>query len=291
MTIRSLLFVPGDSERKLAKGAASGADALILDLEDSVAPEQKVSARQRVRAYLQAYPADRPSQLWVRINSIDTPLALEDLAAVVAARPDGIMQPKARGVQDFHTLSQRLAELEREAALTVGTIGILPVATEVPRAIFTLGEYTQAGARLRGLTWGAEDLSAAVGATANKELDGRWTPPYQIARALTLFAAASAGVTAIDTLFADFRDEAGLRASCTEARRDGFGGKLAIHPEQIAVINECFLPTTAELAHAERVVDLFRANPGVAALSLDGSMVDLPHLRQAQAILARTRNR
>lgn len=291
MSARSLLFVPGDSDRKLAKAAASGADVLILDLEDSVAPEQKASARQRVCEYLRAYPTDRPAQLWVRINPIDTSLALEDLAAVVAARPDGLMQPKTRGVQDVHQLSQHLEKIELEAGLTAGAIGILPVATETPQAIFTLGDYARAGARLRGLTWGAEDLSAAVGASANKDIDGRWTSPYQIARALTLFAAAAASVPCIDTLFADFRNEAGLRSSCAEARRDGFGGKLAIHPDQVAVINECFLPTAAELAHAERVVGLFRTHPGVAALSLDGAMIDIPHLRQAESILARARNR
>lgn len=289
MSDRSLLFVPGDSDRKLAKGAASGADALILDLEDSVASDQKAAARARVREYLLAYPAHRAAKLWVRINPLDTPLGFADLAAVVAARPDGIMQPKTCGVRDVRTLSQRLEELEREAGLTVGAIGILPVATETPRAMFSLGEYVDAGARLRALTWGAEDLSAAVGATTNKQPDGRWTQPYQLARALTLFAAAAAGVAAIDTLFADFRDEAGLRSSCAEARRDGFRGKLAIHPDQVRVINECFVPTAAEVAHAERVVGLFRDNPGVAALSLDGAMIDIPHLRQAEGILERAR--
>jgi len=291
MSDRSWLFVPGDSERKLAKAAASGADVLILDLEDAVAPDQKAAARVRVREHLMAHAAARTSRLWVRINPLDTPLALDDLAAVVPGRPDGILQPKTRSVDDVRQLGYYLDAFERAAGLSGGGIGILPVATETPQAMFSLGDFVRAGARLQGLTWGAEDLSATVGATGNKQADGQWTAPYQMARGLCVFAASAAGVPAIDTLFADFRDDAGLRTACAEARRDGFSGKIAIHPDQVTAINECFMPSAAEVTHAERVVRMFRDNPGVAALSVDGAMIDIPHLRQAEKILARTGRR
>lgn len=287
MTARSLLFVPGDSERKLAKAEGAGADILILDLEDSVAPEQKAAARIRVREYLSAHRDRSKAQLWVRINPLDTPESLDDLATVVAAGPDGIMQPKTRSADDVIRLGHYLDALEKAYALTAGQIRVLPVATETPEAIFSLGGYTRCGPRLYGLTWGAEDLSAAVGGTANRDADGRWTQPYQLARSLSLFAAGAAGVAAIDTLFVDFRDDAGLRAACAEGRRDGFTGKLAIHPDQVAAINECYVPSAREIEHATRVVALFRDNAGVAALQLDGQMVDIPHLRQAQNTLLR----
>lgn len=287
MSARSLLFVPGDSDRKLAKVADSAADIIILDLEDSVAAAQKPAARQRVGEFLAAHPSRTASQLWVRINSLDTPEALADLAAVIGSRPDGIVQPKTRSPDDVIRLAHHLDELEPRHGLVAGKIGILPVATETPQAIFSLGGFGRCGARLYGLTWGAEDLSAAIGATGNKEPNGSWTQPFQLVRALCLFGASAAGVVAIDTLYADLRDSAGLRASCGEARRDGFTGKLAIHPDQVPVINECFMPSAAEVSEAQRIVALFASNPGVAALSLDGRMVDLPHLRQAEKTLAR----
>jgi citrate lyase subunit beta/citryl-CoA lyase len=284
---RSWLFVPGDSERKLAKAEGCGADALILDLEDSVAAEHKATARARVREFLAAHAARRRSQLWVRVNPSGSADCAADLAAVIAARPDGIVQPKTRSADDVSWLGTQLDGLERRHGLQQAAIRILPIATETPAALFALGGYAQCGARLAGLTWGAEDLSVAIGATANQEADGAWTAPFQLARSLCLFGAAAAGVAAIDTLHADYRDAAGLRASCAAARRDGFSGKLAIHPGQVDVINECFLPSAAELARARRIVDLFAANPGAAALAFDGRMVDIPHLRQAEQILTR----
>lgn len=289
MSARSLLFIPGDSERKLAKGEGAGADVIILDLEDAVAPSQKAAARKLVRDYLASHPSRTKTQLWVRINPLDSGLALEDLAAIVAAGPDGIMQPKTRSADDVVRLGHYLDALETAGGIAAGRIKILPVATETPEAMFALGGFSRCGPRLYGLTWGAEDLSSAIGATANKDPDGRWSQPYQLARSLCLFGAGAAGVPAIDTLYADFRSDAGLRAACAEARRDGFTGKIAIHPDQVAAINECFVPSAEELAHARKVVDLFAANPGMAALSLDGQMLDIPHLTQAQKTLARAR--
>ena len=284
---RSWLFVPGDSERKLAKAENCGADVLVLDLEDSVAPEYKVAARALVRQVLAAHAARRPVQLWVRVNPAGSADCAADLAAVVAARPDGIVQPKTRSAADVTGLGTELERLERTHGLAHAAIRILPIATETPAALFAMGSYTQCGARLAGLTWGAEDLSAAIGATANQDAHGAWTAPFQLARSLCLFGAAAAGVAAIDTLHVDYRDPAGLGASCDAARRDGFSGKLAIHPGQVDLINACFLPSAAELSQAQRIVALFAAHPGAAALSLDGRMVDIPHLRQAEQILAR----
>ena len=284
MRLRSLLFVPGDSERKLAKSAGAKADVLILDLEDSVAPSQKQVARERVRAYMANATGRGATQLWVRINPVDLPEAMTDLAAVMSARPDGIIQPKTRSPDDLIRLSHYLDAFEAQHRLEPGATKILPVATETPQAIFSIGGFARCGIRLAGLTWGAEDLSTAVGAMTNKQDDGSWAHPYQLARSLCLFGAHAAGVPAIDTLFADFRDTAGLRAACALARRDGFSGKVAIHPDQVAVINECFTPSAEEVAHARRIIALFEANPGVGTLALDGQMLDIPHLRQAQRI-------
>jgi citrate lyase subunit beta/citryl-CoA lyase len=286
MRLRSLLFVPGDSERKLAKSVGVKSDVLILDLEDSVAASQKQAAREKVRAYL-ANSAERSvTQLWVRINPVDLPEAMLDLAQVMSAAPDGIIQPKTRSPDDVIRLAHYLDAFEAQHGLSPGRTKILPVATETPEAIFSLGGFARCGARLAGLTWGAEDLSTAVGAMTNKQADGNWSHPYQLARSLCLFGAHAAGVPAIDTLFADIRDPAGLRAACTAARRDGFSGKIAIHPDQVAVINECFTPSPDEVAHARRIIALFDANPGVGTLAMDGQMLDIPHLRQARRIAA-----
>jgi len=282
-----MLFVPGDSDRKLAKCAESTADIVILDLEDSVAPAQKASARVRVSEFLAALPQRKATQFWVRINPRDTPEAAVDLEAIAGSRPDGIVQPKTRSADDVISLGRQLDELEAQHGLPPGKTRILPIATETPEAIFSLGGFRRCGSRLYGLTWGAEDLSAAIGASGNKDSNGAWTPPFQLVRSLCLFGAAAAGVAAIDTLYADYRDTAGLRASCGEARRDGFSGKLAIHPDQVPVINECFMPSAAEISEAQRIVALFAGSPGVAALSFDGRMVDIPHLRRAQKTLAR----
>lgn len=289
--MRSLLFVPGDSEKKLAKSEVIPADVLILDLEDSVSPQNKVAARGRVAEYLEGRRETGDSrsplpQIWVRINPMDHTEAGADLAAVMAARPDGIVLPKARGAEDIELLGRRIAAYEQEYDSKVGSTRILPVATETPQSVFALAEYRQCGPRLAGLTWGAEDLSAAVGATANRDESGHWTAPYQLVRSLCLFAAHAAGVAAIDTLYADFRNPEGLEASCARARRDGFSGKLAIHPAQVEVINRAFMPSMEELERAHRIIELFEANPGAGTLALDGAMLDLPHLVQARKILS-----
>jgi citrate lyase subunit beta / citryl-CoA lyase len=288
MSARSLLFVPGDSERKIAKSLDIDADIIIFDLEDSVTPQHKRAARERVREVLAAATQRRVPQLWVRINPLQTPEAMADLVVILHGQPDGIVLPKVRSPEDVAQLARHLEDFEQRHGLPASDIRILPIATETPAAVFTLGNYGHCGARLYGLTWGAEDLSAAVGATANKDAHGAWTQPYQLVRSLCLFGASAAGVPAYDTVHVDFRDPMGLRAACQQARRDGFEGKLAIHPDQVAIINECFTPSAEELAYARRVVDLFALNPGVAALALDGRMLDIPHLRQAQKILARS---
>jgi len=284
--MRSWLFVPGDSERKMAKAVGVAADVLILDLEDAVASDHKAVAREQVREFLAARGDGQRQQWWVRINPLDHADAGADLGAVMPARPDGIVLPKSRSPKEVELLGSRIGHYEAEHDFQVGSTRILPVATETPQSLFSLGDYGQCGKRLAGLTWGAEDLAAAVGATANREADGRWTAPYQMVRSLCLFAAHAAQVQAIDTLWANFRDPRGLEASCSEARRDGFGGKLAIHPDQVEIINRCFTPSQEEIERARRIVELFAANPGAGTLALDGSMLDLPHLLQAQRILA-----
>jgi citrate lyase subunit beta/citryl-CoA lyase len=286
--IRSFLFIPADSEKKLGKADASGADAIILDLEDSVAPANKPRAREMARAFLSDRPlAGRAYQIWVRINPLDTDMALGDLAAVVSASPDGIMIPKPEGPADLLQLSHYLDALEVQAGLEAGAIRIVPVASETPGAVFKLGDYGAAGlSRLEAITWGAEDLSAALGASTNLEASGEWAPAYKLARSLSLLAAHAAGVQAIDTLYVDFRNEEGLRASCRAARSEGFTGRLAIHPAQVAIINECFSPSAEEIEHAKRVLAAFAANPDAGTVGLDGKMIDIPHLKQAKRVLA-----
>lgn len=286
MKLRSLLFVPGDSEAKIAKSGGVGADVLIFDLEDSVAAARRPEARRLVLNHLDAHAASRTSLFYVRINPLDTPDALADLEAIMPGRPDGIVLPKARGAEDIAELSLVLDQLEAALGFEPESTRIVPVATETPAALFTLGSYVLAGPRLVGMTWGAEDLSAAVGATGYKE-NGQWTAPYQLARSLCLFAACAAEVAPIDTLHADFRDESGLAEAAQRARRDGFTGMLAIHPAQVSIINAAFTPTPEEIAHAEAVVAVFEANPDAGVASLNGKMLDRPHLVQAQKILAR----
>lgn len=280
--IRSFLFVPADSEKKLEKAASLDADALILDLEDSVAAEARPRAREIAKAFLTA--RRRPS-LWVRINPIDTDDALLDLEAVVPAAPAGIVLPKPRAATDVVTLSERLAELEQEASLPSGATRVLPIVTERPEAVFTVHGYTRETPRLAGLTWGAEDLSAALGAAATRFDDGRWRPPYELARSLCLLAAAAAGVPAIDTVYTDYRDLDGLARYAADARRDGFSGMLAIHPAQVPVINEAFAPTAEEIEEARRVVAAFEAHPGAGTVGLDGRMLDRPHEERARRVL------
>jgi citrate lyase subunit beta/citryl-CoA lyase len=286
--IRSFLFVPGDSEKKLAKADTAGADALVLDLEDSVAASNKPVARKLVAAFLYDRPrAARAAQLWVRINPLDTELALSDLAAIVASAPDGLMLPKANGPADVLRLSHYLDVLEVQFGLERGAIGILPIATETAIAPFRLGEYAAADLqRLRGLTWGAEDLAAALGASTNKDPVGQWAFTFQLARSLTLLAAHAAGVQAVDTLFVDFRDETGLRTASQASRAEGFTGRLAIHPSQVAAINASYLPSADEVAHAKKIIAAFAAAPGAGTVGLEGKMIDVPHLKQAERLLA-----
>jgi citrate lyase subunit beta / citryl-CoA lyase len=285
--LRSLLFIPGDSEKKLGNGDRAGADALILDLEDSVLPANKPRARGLTADYLKGRPKGaRGSEVWVRINALDTELALADLAAVVPASPDGVMLPKAEGPADVARLSFYLDALEAQAGLTVGSTRVLPVATETAAAPFNLGAYSAARlARLAGLTWGSEDLSTALGASTNRDASGEWAFTYRLVRSLTLMGARAAGVQAIDTLYADFRDESGLRNASRVSRAEGFTGRLAIHPAQVAAINESYLPSAEEVEHARRVIAAFEASPGAGAVGLDGKMVDIPHLKQAQALI------
>lgn len=293
MTVpRSFLFVPGDSDKKLGKVDDCGADAVILDLEDSVAPANKAEAREKVAAFLRERPrTGRAVQLWVRINPLDSGLTDDDLAAIVPGDPDGLMQPKTDGPDDVRSLSDRLDRLEDGHGLARGAIRILPVATETPIAPFRLGDFATAGlTRLAGLTWGAEDLSAAIGASTNLGPDGKWAFTYQMVRSLTLLAAHAAGVPAIETLYADFRDDDGLRASCRAARAEGFAGRLAIHPAQVAGINAGFSPSEEELAFAARVVAAFEAAPAVGTVGIDGKMYDIPHLKAARHTLASARD-
>jgi len=284
MKLRSLLFVPADSERKFAKANGIGADALILDLEDSVAPPRKVLARDMVKELLGGAPRD-----WaflVRVNPLGSGLILSDLAAVVRPGLDGILIPKVSGIKDVELISNYVDVLEAAAGITPGHVKLLVVATETPAAMIGFAGYATPHRRLVAMTWGAEDLGAALGALSNKEPNGDWTFPYQVARAQCLFAAGAAGVQALDTLYGDFRDQKGLAESCRIARRDGFVGRIAIHPDQIATINECFTPSDADLAHARRVVAAFAAQPDAGTLGIDGKMYDMPHLIAAKRALA-----
>jgi citrate lyase subunit beta / citryl-CoA lyase len=289
--MRSLLFVPGDSPRKLAKGLESGADALILDLEDSVAGDRKAEARATTLAFLKdAGKADKRPRLLVRVNSLDTGLTDADLDAVVAGRPDAILLPKAEGGPSVIHLDAKLAAREALAGLPDGAIGIMAIATETAAALFAAGTYAGASPRLSALTWGAEDLSADIGAETNRDADGSFTGPFRLARSLCVAAAAAAKVAALDTVFIDFRDANGLRREAEEARRDGFTGKLAIHPGQVAVINEVFTPAPADIAKAQAVIDAFAAAPGVGVVGIDGVMYDRPHLERAKRLLARAKS-
>ena len=287
--MRSLLFVPGDSERKLEKGFSSEADVVIVDLEDSVSAQNKVSARVTAAGFLRAQQDKTGPAVYVRVNDLSTGLTDDDLAALVPACPAGIMLPKSNSGADVQRLSVKLRVLEAENGLPDGGIAILPIVTETAAGILAAGSYAGASPRLPGLTWGAEDLSAAIGARATRDERGRYTDVFRLARAMTILGAAAAEVAAIDTVFPNFRDMDGFRRECEEAERDGFTGKMAIHPAQVPVINEVFTPSPAAVAHAQAVVSAFRAagNPGVVAL--EGQMYDRPHLLRAERLLARAR--
>jgi citrate lyase subunit beta/citryl-CoA lyase len=289
MTPRSWLFVPGDSERKLAKGAASAADALILDLEDSVSLPKLPAARALAAEFLATHAARDTPQLWVRVNTLSSGLALQDLAAVLPAGPDGIVLPKAESAANVTTLGNYLSALEVAAGRAEGGTKILAIATETPAALFTLGGYASAGPRLAGLTWGAEDLAASLGASSNRVEGGGYEFTFLLARSLCLAGAMAAGVAPVDTVFTDFRDTAGLQREARAARRAGFVGKMLIHPDQVDAVNAAFTPDAAEVAHAERVVAAFAADPAAGVVAIDGKMIDMPHLKQARRILAARR--
>jgi citrate lyase subunit beta/citryl-CoA lyase len=280
--MRSLLFVPADSERKLARGLDSSADALILDLEDSVAAPNRPTARKQAREFLAAHGPDRIRR-YVRINPLGSGLALDDLAATVAGRPDGILLPKCVP-DDVRTADHYLSAFEAAAGGPVGNIRIIAIATETPAAVFALGGYAGVSPRLEAVTWGAEDLSACIGGN-NRTIEGNYDGPYKLARSLCLLAASAADVLAIDTIYTDFKDPEGLKVECAAARRSGFTAKMAIHPAQLAPINEAFSVSAAERDWAERVVAAFAANPDAGTLALDGKMIDKPHLVLARRLL------
>ena len=280
--MRSLLFVPADSERKLARGLESGADALILDLEDSVAASNRPVARRQAREFLGAHGSERIRR-YVRINPLASGLALDDLAATIAGRPDGILLPKCLP-EDLRTTDHYLAAFEAASGVEVGATRIIAIATETPAGVFALGGYAGVSPRLEAITWGAEDLSACIGGS-NRTIEGDYDGPYKLARSLCLLAASAAGVIAIDTIYTDFKDDDGLRAECLAARRSGFAAKMAIHPAQLATINQAFSVSPAEREWAERVIAAFAANPDSGTLALDGRMIDKPHLVLARRLL------
>lgn len=282
---RSWLFAPGDSERKMEKATAGSADIVLLDLEDAVTEDAKPKARALIPAFLAAQRKEGRNRLWVRINPLDGPHALADLAAVIPAQPGGIMLPKARGRADVERLDHYLSALEVATGSAQGSTKVIALVTETAEGMFTTGTY-QGAPRMVAMTWGAEDLADAVGASENRNPDGSYGFTYELARSLCLLGAAAAGVAPIDTIHGDFRDGEGLRKRAEQVRRDGYRGMLAIHPAQVDVINAAFTPTEEELAAAQEIVDLFAANPGVGAIGYRGAMLDRPHLARAQTLLA-----
>jgi citrate lyase subunit beta/citryl-CoA lyase len=287
--MRSLLFVPGDSERKLKKGFGAGADVVIIDLEDSVAPHNKSLARDIAARFIVEHRHQTTSAIYVRINDLSTGLTDEDLAALVQAKPDGIMLPKSNSGQDVQQLSAKLRVHEAESGLPDGAVKILPIITETAAGVLAASTYAMASTRLVGITWGAEDLSAAIGARAARDENGRYTDVFRFARTMTILAGSAAEVAAIDTVFPSFRDMAAFQTECAEAERDGFTGKMAIHPAQVPVINAAFTPSAEAVKHSLSIVAAFEeaGNPGV--VGIDGKMYDRPHLRLAERLLARAR--
>jgi citrate lyase subunit beta/citryl-CoA lyase len=286
--MRSFLFTPADSPKKLDKAMMSGADAVIVDLEDSIAFDGKARARDSAAAFLKdAIPAKERPYLLVRVNGLQTGLTDADLDAIAPAKPDAIMLPKAEGGASVIHADAKIAVREAMYDLPDGHIKILPIATETAAALFVAGTFAGSSARLLALTWGAEDLSAELGAHANRDAQGRFLDPYRLARVLCLAAAASAQVPAVDTVHVDFRDSDGFRRECEEASRDGFLGKMAIHPAQVPIINDVFMPSAKAIAHARAVVDAFAAKPDAGVVGIGGLMYDRPHLVRAEQLLAR----
>lgn len=283
-TARSWLFAPGDSEKKMDKAATGEADIAIFDLEDAVAPENKPLARQMVHDRIAREDDAARARLWVRINPLGSGMAVHDLAAIMPARPGGLLLPKSRGRGDVETLDHYLTALEVAYGIEAGSTRVLVLATETAGAMFHCGDYAGAP-RVCGLTWGAEDLSDALGASDNRAPDGRYDPPYELARTLCLLGACHAGVQPVETIHADFRDLDGLEQRARDVKRQGYRGMLAIHPAQVEVINRVFAPSEEELAEAQAVVDLFAANPGAGTIGHEGKMLDRPHLDRAKGLL------
>ncbi len=291
--MRSYLFVPGDSERKLEKSLTSGADCLLIDLEDSVARSQKGVARERAAEFIRRQRAESKGGpgLIVRVNPLSSGQTDEDLAAVMASRPDGVLLPKSESGVDVQHLSVMMAVREAEAGIGEGDTDIHALVTETAAGTLNAASYAGASPRLRTLSWGAEDLSADLGVETNRDGAGNYTDLFRYARTVTLLGAAAAGISAVDTVFVDFRDQKGLEDECTAAVRDGFTGKMAIHPNQVEPINRIFTPTATAIAWAKKIVDLFaEAGEDAGVLSLDGKMIDRPHLKQAERLLDRARS-
>lgn len=285
--MRSFLFVPADSDRKLAKGAACGADGLILDLEDSVAPDRKMAARDMALAYLRSADRIGGPKLYVRVNALETGLTLGDLAVVMQGKPDGIVFPKCVGQADLSLLGHYLDAFEAREGTEAGFTRILTIATESAAAILALTAGTAKHPRLIGHSWGGEDLMADLGALAKGPAPGVYDETFKMARTVNLMASVAAGVTAFDTVYPDIRNLDGLRAESQDAKRMGYGGKIAIHPDQVAVIHEVFTPTAQEIDWATRVIATFENNPSSGVLTLDGKMLDRPHLVLARRMMAR----
>ncbi|MGN6358052.1 MAG: HpcH/HpaI aldolase/citrate lyase family protein [Novosphingobium sp.] len=283
ISARSWLFAPGDSEKKMTKAMEGPTDIVLIDLEDAVATENKIAARTSVHDFIKANPEQR-HRLWVRINPFDGPYTLGDLAAIMPANPGGIMLPKVYGRQEVEKLDHVLSALEVANGIDEGSTPVIVLITETAEAMFKTGDYKGAP-RVVALTWGAEDLADSIGANSNKNPDGSYTFTYELARSLTVLGAAAAGVTAIETISADFKDLDALRRRAESVRRDGFRGMLAIHPAQIEVINQAFTPTDEEVAEAQEIVDIFAANPGVGAIGWKGGMLDRPYLARAERLL------
>jgi citrate lyase subunit beta/citryl-CoA lyase len=287
--MRSLLFVPGDSEKKLAKSLGAGADVLILDLEDSVAPDAKAKAREIVRDFLKSLSRDEPRpRLYVRVNALNSGLIDADLDAVLAGTPEGIMLPKSAGGADVIALGAKLAPREAIAGLPDGSTKIIPITTETSASIFDMGTYRGASARCEALTWGAEDLAAEIAAETNRHQDGGYTQPYRLARSLCLFAAVASGVTPIDTVSTNYKNSEGLRKDALAARRDGFLGKMAIHPDQVPMVNEIFTPAKETIARAQKILAAF-AKAGKGTVGFEGEMLDMLHVKYAERVIARAK--
>ena len=283
ISARSWLFAPGDSEKKMTKAMEGSADIVLIDLEDAVSPDNKASARPMVHDFIKANPEHR-QRLWVRINPFDGPYTLLDLAAVMPANPGGIMLPKVYGRAEVEKLDHCLSALEVANRIEEGSTPVIVLITETAEAMFHTGDYKGAP-RVVALTWGAEDLADSIGASSNRNADGSYSFTYELARTMTVLGAATAGVTAVETISADFKDLEALRKRAEGVRRDGFRGMLAIHPAQVDVINEAFTPTAEEIAEAQEIVDVFAANPGVGAIGWKGGMLDRPYLARAERLL------